>query len=318
MGMRFNTGIKKTARLMAAAIVAIMFISCLSSTAVFAEGLSAEEKQQQIAEQQAQEQQTASQKAQDQQRAEAVLQEQLRQEALHPGTATYLRATTSTKTDGIPRANINKGLRYVTLRWAAAENATKYVVYYSYKKKGTFKKVSGSVTGTKKTKMLFPNNKEVFRKVLSYHNGNKGKMSQSVVIWPGYGAYVNAGKAVWKKVESVIFTGYTSIFSLTTTASMLKTYKIKWSSSNPKVAKVSSSGKVTAVANGTATITAKTHTGFKTSKTITVKTLTPKVVPDVVGLSPSKAKKMIQEGHARALAGRKDDGVYRENKRLRE
>ena len=31
-----------------------------------------------------------------------------------------------------------------------------------------------------------------------------------------------------------------------------------------------------------------------------------------------KAKKMIQEGHARALAGRKDDGVYRENKRLRE
>ena len=294
MGLRFNTGIKKAASLMAATITAFMFISCISSTTVFAGALSAEEKQQQIAEQKAQEQQTASQKAQDQQKADAVLQEQIRQEALHPGTATYLRATTSTKTDGISKADLNKRLRYVSLKWTAAENATKYVVYYSYKKDGTYKKVSGSVKTTKKTKMLFPNNKEVFLKVLSYHGSNKGTMSESVVIWPGYGAYVNAGKAVWKAVESVIFTGYSSTFSLTTTASMLKTYKIKWSSSNPKVAKVSGSGKVTAVANGTATITARTHTGFKTSKTITVKTLTPKVVPDVVGLSPSKAKKMIQ------------------------
>lgn len=294
MGMRFNTGIKKAVRLSAAAIASIMFISCIGTFTSFAGTLSAAERQQQVQEQQAQEQRAQAQKASDQQQAQAVLQEQLRQEALHPGTATYLRAVTSTSTKGISQANLNKKMRYVTLKWNAGENANKYVVYYSYQRNGQYKKVKGAVTTTKKSKMLFPNNKEVFLKVLSYHDSHKGSLSESVVIWPGYGSYVNATKIAWKETDSVIFTGYSSTFKVNSTASMLKTYKIKWASSNSSIAKVSSSGKVTALKNGTVTITARSHAGFQISTKVTVKTVTPSVVPDVVGLSPSKAKKMVQ------------------------
>jgi hypothetical protein len=49
--------------------------------------------------------------------------------------------------------------------------------------------------------------------------------------------------------------------------------KITWSSSNKKVATVSSKGKVTAKGKGTATITAKTSTGDKVTCKVTVKTI---------------------------------------------
>lgn len=46
---------------------------------------------------------------------------------------------------------------------------------------------------------------------------------------------------------------------------------LKWSSSNPKVAKVSSNGKITAIKPGTATITVKTQKGKKATCKVTVK-----------------------------------------------
>ena len=309
--MRLNTGITKAVCITVATIASIMFISCIGTVSSFADSLSAAEMQQEITAQETEEQRIAAQKEADQQAAQEVLREQLRQESLHPGKATYLRTITSVKTKGISQADLNKGLRYVNLRWKAGENANKYYVYYSYKKNGKYKRVKGAVTGTRKRKMLFPNNKEVFLKVLSYHDDNKGQLSESVVIWPGYGSYVNATRIKWKSTESVLFTGYSSTFTVDTTASMLKTYKIKWSSSNKAVATVSSSGKVTAHKDGTATITARSHAGYKISKKITVKTITPCVVPDVVGLSPKKAKKMIQaagfKASVRSVYIRKDD-----------
>ena len=142
--MRFNTGIKKAARLIAAAIASILFISCIGTFTSFAGTLSAAERAKEIAEQEAQEQQVAAQKASEQQTAEAVLEEQMRKEALHPGTATYLRATTSTSTKGISGADLKKNKRYVSLKWNPGENANKYVVYYSYKRDSGYKKVKGS------------------------------------------------------------------------------------------------------------------------------------------------------------------------------
>jgi uncharacterized protein YjdB len=49
------------------------------------------------------------------------------------------------------------------------------------------------------------------------------------------------------------------------------TDELTWSSSNSKVAKVSSKGVVTAVAKGTATITVKTTSGKKATCKVTVK-----------------------------------------------
>lgn len=68
---------------------------------------------------------------------------------------------------------------------------------------------------------------------------------------------------------------------------------VKWSSSNEKVAKISSAGKITGVAKGTATITCKTSDGsFKASCTVTVVQLVEKVKLDAtyVNLQAGKYK----------------------------
>ena len=293
MGMRISQGTQRAARMIAASLAVIMFISCIGMDHVFADTLSASEKQQQVAEQQAKEQQAQAQREADQKAAQEQVNAQIQYENTNPGVVSDLKATTTESTKGMRPANVKKNKRYVTLTWNAADNADSYVVYYSYSKDGEYKPTKGSVTEPTK-KMLFKNDKEVFLKVLPMHGENKGQMSDSVVIWPGYGASVNAMEIKFSKAESSMFTGYTSKFKVNSTASMLKTYKIKWASSNPDVATVKQSGKVTAVANGSTVITAKSHTGFSCSITVTVKTITPSVVPDVKGLTPKEAKKAVK------------------------
>ncbi len=294
MGMRLNMEHGKAVRCAVTVLAAICVFSCISISSVYADDISASEIEAQIAAQEAEEQAVAEQKEAEKQAAEAAVEEQIAQEALDPGQATYLRATTKTSTKGISKANLKKKLRYVTLKWTKSENATSYVVYYSYKKDGEFKPVSGPVTGGSKKNMLFPNNKEVFLKVMTYHDDNPGTLSESVVIWPGYGSKVNATKIKWSKTESLIYTGSSETFKVNTNASMLKTYKIKWTSSNKAVAKVNSKGKVTAVAEGTCKITARSHAGYKISTDVKVQTIQPSIVPDVVGSSVSSAKKALK------------------------
>ena len=293
MGMRSNMGIHRICRAVAAILSATVVISCIGTFYSYADTLSASEKQQQIAEQQAEEQRVQEQKAQDQSAAQAKVDAQIEVESQVPGVATGLKVTTSTSTKGISAAKLKKNKRYVTLTWDAAENAESYVVYYSYTQDGTYKAAKGAVTETTK-KLLFPNTKEVFLKVMTMNGDNQSQLSESVVIWPGYGDSVNATDIAFKSASSVIYTGFSTKFKLNKTASMQKTYKTKWSSSNPAVAKVTQSGKVTAVADGEATITAKSHAGFTATADVKVKTVTPSVVPDVVGVAPSEAKKAVE------------------------
>lgn len=294
MGMRLNMVNGRAARLAAAVLAAVTMLACIGVTSVYADGISASEIDQEIAQQEAEEQRQAAQKEADQQAALAAVNEQLTQESAAPGKATYLRATTSTSTKGISAADQKAGLRKVTLKWTKAENATSYEVYWSNTKDGQYTLVKGAVETNKKKNMLFKNNKEVFLKVRAYNGDTKGKMSESVVIWPGYGDAVNATKIAWSSTSSVIYTGQSATFKVNSTASMLKTYKIKWSSSDKSVATVNKSGKVTAVADGKATITARSHAGFKITQNISVQTIKPSEVPDVVGVSVSQAKKAIK------------------------
>ena len=294
MGMRLNMGMGKAVRCAAAVLAAIVSLTCIGVTVAYADGISAAEMEQQIAEQEAEEQQTAAQKEADEQAAQAQVDEQIAIETSVPGKATYLRATTSTSVKGISSADQKKGLRYVSLKWKKAKNATRYEVYWSLEKNGEYTLVEGSVETASKKKMLFKNNKEVFLKVRAYNGDTAGKMSESVVIWPGYGDAVNATKIKWSSTTDLIYTGQSATFKVDTNASMLKTYKIKWSSSDKEIAKVSSSGKVTALKDGTVTITARSHAGFKITHDVKIQTITPCEVPDVVGVSVSQAKKAIK------------------------
>ncbi len=297
MGMRLNMGSGRAVRCAAAVLAAAVTVSVLmyiGASCAYADDISASEIDQQIAEQEAEEAQQAALKEAEQQAAQAQVDEQIAVETAVPGKATYLRATTSTSTKGISSANQKKGLRYVTLRWTKAKNATRYEVYWSLKKDSGFALVEGDVTACTKKNMLFKNNKEVFLKVRAYNGDTAGKYSETVVIWPGYGDAVNATKIAWSSTTGVIYTGQSATFKVNTSASMLKTYKIKWSSSDKAVATVNSSGKVTAVAEGKATITARSHAGFKITHDVTIQTIKPCEVPDVVGVSVSQAKKAIK------------------------
>ena len=294
MGMRFNMGNGRAVRCAAAVLAAVTMLMYIGVTNVYADGISASEMDQQIAEQEAAEQQQAAQQAADQQAAQAAVEEQLAKESAVPGKATYLRATTSTSTKNISSADQKKGLRFVSLKWTKAKNATRYEVYWSNTKDGEYQLVEGAVDTNKKKNMLFKNDKEVFLKVLSYNDETKGKMSESVVIWPGYDDKVNATKIEWTSTSSVIYTGQSATFKVNSTASMLKTYKIKWSSSDKAIATVNSSGKVTAVSEGKVTITARSHAGFKITQEVTIQTIKPSEVPNVVGVSVSQAKKAIK------------------------
>ena len=73
------------------------------------------------------------------------------------------------------------------------------------------------------------------------------------------------------KTSASIVQGKTLTLSATVSPSNAVNKTVKWSTSNKKIATVSSKGKVTAVGVGTAKITATTSNGKKTTATITVK-----------------------------------------------
>jgi|GEM_PF-2324347 len=304
--MRLVTKMAGPARIIAGVLAAMMFISIFDAGAVTARKLTPQEKAQQIADQEAREKEARTQRELDQQDAEQQVDEQIAKEELNPGKASNLRATTLTSVKGLTKKQIKDGYRYVTLRWKGTENATKYFVYYRIMGKKGFKKKGSAVTTCYKKKMLFKDNREVFLKVKAATDERTGKFSESVVIWPGYGSYVNATKIKIAKGPSVLFAGYTGKYVSNSSASMLKTYKVEWTSSNRKVAKIGrTSGVVTALKKGRTVITGRSHAGFKVSKTLRVRVATPKEVPNVRGLSRSQAKKVMNQAGFKVSISRK-------------
>ena len=88
MGMRFNMGMGKAVRSATAVLAAVTMLTCIGVTSVYADGISASEMDQEIAEQEAEEQQQAAQKEADQQAAQAAVDEQIEKESAVPGKAT--------------------------------------------------------------------------------------------------------------------------------------------------------------------------------------------------------------------------------------
>lgn len=99
------------------------------------------------------------------------------------------------------------------------------------------------------------------------------------------------------KTSTTINKGSSETLTVTRTPSSVSYPTISWSSSNTGVATVDGNGKVTAVGNGTATITATTTDGTNISKTCSVTVRTP-----VTGVSVSPTTLTLNVGGTYTLA----------------
>lgn len=163
----------------------------------------------------------------------------------------------------------------IKLSWAGSSDAKGYAVYKydgkSYKKIKTT--ASKSFTNTKLKK-----NKAYSYKIKAYKtvNGKKvySKYSYKVKAVPKVTSTkkaTNVTKVVLDKTALQMKTGETAELNVSLKPNgKLVTNKIVWSSSNKKVATVDSEGKVTAVATGNCTITARAHNGIAAKAEIAV------------------------------------------------
>lgn len=96
--------------------------------------------------------------------------------------------------------------------------------------------------------------------------------------------------------------GNTSTLTATVNPSTATDKEVRWKSSNPKVAKVDSNGKITAVKKGTTTITCKAKDGSNKKATCKV-TVTKDSVSSikVTGISLDKTSLRLQKGDTSAL-----------------
>lgn len=99
------------------------------------------------------------------------------------------------------------------------------------------------------------------------------------------------------KTSTTLNKGATETLTVTRTPSSVSYPTISWSSSNTSVATVDGNGKVTAVGNGTATITATTTDGTNISKTCSVTVRTP-----VTGVTVSPTTLTLNVGGTYTLA----------------
>ena len=99
---------------------------------------------------------------------------------------------------------------------------------------------------------------------------NSGKLKAKITVKVNP---IAVTKIKLNKTKATLSKGGTVTLKATITPSNATNQTLTWTSSNSKVAKVSSSGKVTAVKNGTATITCKSSNGKTATCKITVKNI---------------------------------------------
>ena len=169
------------------------------------------------------------------------------------------------------------------------------------------KNLSGTVQDSYETKSY---NNTVAISSADLHNGNlqvsyqvryKGTLSvtqyakdlKCTINW----SPINTTALSINKTSTTLNKGATETLTVTRTPSSVSYPTISWSSSNTGVATVDANGKVTAVGNGTATITAKTTDGTNISKTCTVTVRTP-----VTGVTVSPTTLTLNVGGTYTLA----------------
>lgn len=144
----------------------------------------------------------------------------------------------------------------IGLTWKKVSGAKSYTIYRSTSAKGTYQAIKTGYTKTSYTDTGLKNGVKYYYRVAAVRGNTRGKMS----------SYVSAKAATLNISTSSIKIQQGMTQKVTAVASPKAT--VKWSSSNTKVAKVSSNGTITGVSAGTAKIYAKAN---GVTRTITVK-----------------------------------------------
>lgn len=143
----------------------------------------------------------------------------------------------------------------ITVSWGKVAGAQYYTVSRSTSKNGKYEVIKKKCTALSYTNKGLTDGKTYYYKVYAYAGGSKGKLS----------SYASARSRSLTVLRSSVNVHKGEILQLS--ASTVPSASFKWSSSNKNIATVSSTGLVTGIKNGKATVTVKAN-GF--SKTIKV------------------------------------------------
>lgn len=146
----------------------------------------------------------------------------------------------------------------VKLTWKKVSGAKSYKIFRSTSKHGTYKLIKSGVTKTSYTNSGLTGGKKYYYKVAAVRGKTMGKNSSIV-----------GAKAATLELSREILTVQKGK-KATIIATVSPNATVKWSSSDTKVAKVSTKGVVTGVKKGSATISAKAN-GFTVKAKVTVK-----------------------------------------------
>ena len=175
-----------------------------------------------------------------------------------------LAARTNISQMGLQSDLKKAGYRYVLLTWDSygSVSPTKYVIYTSDKKKGTYTKLA--TVKEKYAKILLKKNQTTYIKVQGYKKKAGGHKSVWVYVKPGVS---NTTRINFGNQAGVVFVGSKETIHAYPDGSVSK--DVRWYSSDKNVFKVSK-GVVTGVKPGTAILTAKAHNGIYTTQVVTV------------------------------------------------
>lgn len=164
------------------------------------------------------------------------------------------KSTSLKKVSGITATPLHANK--IQLTWKKVTGATSYNIYRSATKNGTYKLIKKGVTGLTYTNSKLTNNSRYYYKITAIRGSYES----------GQSAYVSAKAASLDLSQTSVVVQKRFSVSVTATPSLGGT--VMWSTSNPGVATVSSSGVIYGVGVGTATITVKAN-GI--TRTISVK-----------------------------------------------
>lgn len=165
---------------------------------------------------------------------------------------------------------ISEGQHSIRVSWSRVKGAGGYAVYQKAASSGKWKKIKHIKGGraTSWTEKHLKKGRNYSYKVKAIDNKRYSKYSASVQVKCGS---TSPSKVKLNRSALTLTAGKTGALKATVAPGRAYTKKVKWTSSNKKVAAVDKYGKITAKAEGKAKVTARTVNGYKKTCTVTVK-----------------------------------------------